>query len=703
MTETEASKIKRSSSQMTIAADNLVKLWLYRALLKLDGSAGMLCTYGWEDPWLTDFLDVADCTDEKDDPSLKFLKIKLRQLLENYERKSVRKSVPKTLLVNVERIGKVLPLTPVSRQLLAFVIILHNSRSLACGLELLNILSNNNLYHALSAILDIPEKMIRSELCQDSPLIRSGLLQLTQRRCRFQEKIVPLSIEFAERMMIPQSGGDSIFNDIFFRSSSPTLTRKDYSQVESQFDILSALLNNNGGAINPGVNVLIYGVPGVGKTEFARLLAQETGLTPYEVASAAIDGEPFEGKQRIDAYRAAACLLERGKNLLIFDEAEDIFGNGNNFFGPPSIAQTRKAWMNRALEQNHVPTIWLTNAIEGIDSAFMRRFSMVIEMKVPTRSCMQEMVRDVAGDLLTSHSIDRLAEIPQLSPAVLSCAARVVRSVRHVIGQENADEAMRLIVNGTLVAQGYNGMPRQAANDGKGIYSTNYIAADVDLARIAAGIRNARRGRLCLYGPPGTGKSAFGRWLADEIDAPLHVKRISDILSPYVGKSEQQLAKVFRDASAEHAVLMLDEVDSFLQDRKGARHSWEITQVNEMLTQMEAFDGVFIASTNLMDGLDEAALRRFDLKVKLGFLKSDQAVALLHEYCRELELGSVSDSHRATVASIQNLTPGDYATIARRHGFSPLVSASEFVGGLQGEARMKREGRMQAMGFVVNG
>ncbi|MBW6608203.1 ATP-binding protein, partial [Salmonella enterica subsp. enterica serovar Weltevreden] len=87
--------------------------------------------------------------------------------------------------------------------------------------------------------------------------------------------------------------------------------------------------------------------------------------------------------------------------------------------------------------------------------------------------------------------------------------------------------------------------------------------------------------------------------------------------------------KAFRKAQNDGAVLLIDEVDSFLQDRRGAQHNWEVSEVNEMLTQMESFSGVFVASTNLMEGLDQAALRRFDLKVKFDYLRADQAWALL--------------------------------------------------------------------------
>ena len=136
--------------------------------------------------------------------------------------------------------------------------------------------------------------------------------------------------------------------------------------------------------------------------------------------------------------------------------------------------------------------------------------------------------------------------------------------------------------------------------------------------------RSHAQARLCFYGPPGTGKTAFGHWLAQELGKTLMVKRVSDLVSPYVGTTEQNLAQAFDRAQQEDAVLLLDEVDSFLQDRRKARQSWEVTAVNEMLTQMESYRGLFIASTNLMSDLDEASLRRFDLKVHFGYLKAAQ-------------------------------------------------------------------------------
>ena len=102
--------------------------------------------------------------------------------------------------------------------------------------------------------------------------------------------------------------------------------------------------------------------------------------------------------------------------------------------------------------------------------------------------------------------------------------------------------------------------------------------------------------------------------LAEVLDRPLMLKRASDLQSKWLGEAEQNMARMFRDATTDGAVLLLDEADTFLRDRRGAEKSWEVSQVNEMLTQLETFHGVFIASTNLMESLDQAALRRFELK-----------------------------------------------------------------------------------------
>ncbi len=159
---------------------------------------------------------------------------------------------------------------------------------------------------------------------------------------------------------------------------------------------------------------------------------------------------------------------------------------------------------------------------------------------------------------------------------------------------------------------------------------------------------------------------------------------------------------MFRQATADGAVLLLDEADSFLQERQKASHSWEVTQGNELLTQMEDFEGLFVCSTNLMDSLDKASLRRFDYKIKFGHLKPGQAWALFNEVISSHGRGRLDDRCHQKLARYSNLTPGDFATVVRRNRLaaSPLTP-QRLLEGLAREARFKDRNRSKGIGFTA--
>ncbi len=134
---------------------------------------------------------------------------------------------------------------------------------------------------------------------------------------------------------------------------------------------------------------------------------------------------------------------------------------------------------------------------------------------------------------------------------------------------------------------------------------------------------------------------------------------------------------------------MIDEVEGFLEDRRGAQRAWEVTQVNELLTQMESFPGIFFATTNLMPRVDQAALRRFDLKACLDYLSADQAWALFCMQCKELELGCPSEAAEQEIRRLRNLAPGDFAAVNRQSGFQPIDSPDDLCARLRAESQFK--------------
>lgn len=200
-------------------------------------------------------------------------------------------------------------------------------------------------------------------------------------------------------------------------------------------------------------------------------------------------------------------------------------------------------------------------------------------------------------------------------------------------------------------------------------------------------------GIFCFHGPAGTGKSELARHIADRLEKPLLVKRASDLLDMYLGQTEQRIAAMFDDARQRDAVLVLDEADSFLRDRRGAHHSWEVTQVNELLTQMEAFDGIFIATTNLMESLDAASLRRFPWKIRFDYLKPGQRWGLFAQEFVRLG-GEIAQAAvwKESVLRLDRLTPGDVAAVVRQYElWDETPSAKEFCRRLAAEVAAKAE------------
>jgi SpoVK/Ycf46/Vps4 family AAA+-type ATPase len=166
----------------------------------------------------------------------------------------------------------------------------------------------------------------------------------------------------------------------------------------------------------------------------------------------------------------------------------------------------------------------------------------------------------------------------------------------------------------------------------------------------------------------------------------------------YLGGTEKNLARAFMKAEAEGAVLLLDEVDSFLFPRAEAVRSWEISQTNEMLVRVESFAGILIATTN-SDRLDEAILRRFDLKVELRPLTAEQRARLFVSLCEAVGVPPPGPEELAGVAALDKLCAGDFVAVERRLGFCAPKSAAEVVAALEEERGHKKGVARGKIGF----
>ena len=581
---------------------------------------------------------------------------------------------------NIDKLTQLLSLNTAEQTVFRLAIQLRLDEALK---ELSGALPKSNLAElgeVLSNLFDLPKSDIISALKDKGKLLGYGLLARNYNPDRLHEYLDwGKMLDFDEFISEPLN--EQVLLKVCTKPAiEPSLSLDDFAYLNEMKTMMLDYLQSSFAIHRKGVNILIYGAPGTGKTELATLLGKVLSVSVHNITYMDEDGDVISAEDRLNKCRFAQKVLEGQSSLLIFDEIEDVFRG--SFFGQ-SVAQQNKAWMNQLLENNNVPMIWLSNSVSGIDPAFLRRFDLILEMPDLPLKNKSALITQLTEGKLSPAYVQHFAKVRSLTPAILSRTIRVAKE----LNTSNFAETLLMMFNQTLKSQ--NKPKIEPLVLGKANYNLDYVACNDNIHRISEGLKRSKKGRICCYGPPGTGKTAWAAWLAEELDMPLLLKQGSDLLNRYVGGTEQNIAQAFEQAKADNALLVLDEVDTFLFSREGADRSWERSQVNEMLTQIERFEGLMVVSTNLIEVLDPAALRRFDLKLKFDYLTLPQRLDFAKQQAEILGLPLLSEEDFTQIESLNLLTPGDFAAVARRHQFSPFQKVQDWLSALQGECEVK--------------
>ncbi len=489
---------------------------------------------------------------------------------------------------------------------------------------------------------------------------------------------------------------------LFSPAQPPTLALSDFSHLSKDLALLLPMLTVACRDRTVGFDALVWGPPGTGKTELARVIAQEVGARLYEVNVSDDDGDSLKGSRRVEEWTLSQRMLgHKSASLVLFDEGEDVFPRSGlaEMFGLEPETAICKGWMNKALETHAVPTIWISNSTAQIDRAYLRRFDVVVEVRPPPASIRRGMLARHLGQLaISSGWLDRMASDDRLLPAHIERAARAVR-----MAAPNGEAATQAALDRLLAPQlDRVGVRQDAGNMACGAYDLTLVNASHDVSALTAALTLRPRGTLCLYGPPGTGKTAFVQQLSTLTGIPLLQKRASDLLGKYVGENEKAIASMFRQTCDERKILFLDEADTILQDRSRAKQQWEVSIVNELLQQMEGFQGLFICATNLVDTLDRASLRRFSLKIRFDPLNPTQRWQMLDQTLRQLGamLPDAAETLRAQLDRLDSVTAGDFAAVARQVAMmGGVATADALVAALQEEVSLKGGTTRKSAGF----
>ena len=554
----------------------------------------------------------------------------------------------------------------------------------------------------LASVLKTNHTKIQKLLMADMPLRKFEFIDDRHRYGNFELE------GLAEKLMVEPLSKQEMMKSIARIYPKSTLKRTDFNYMQRDLDMLLDYCKNTK---NP--SIFLYGRAGVGKNEIAALIAKELDKDLWEIHN--IDTQGIMREDRLEQFIRAQSMLNADKSVILLDECEEFFPS---LYPKYNEDKASKNTLNKMLESVKIPSIFLSNSA-AIDPAFLRRFDIVLEIHAPPKEKKQEMIEKALksqGIKLDSKIITQISE-SSLSQGVLLQACKVTKTLaKHKLStqspkerQKSIKESLIQVLNEHLKLQGEKLISINVKKEQNLPYDMSLINASMDMKSLCEKIKNvcgtkdskdfattdSTQGiRILAYGMAGSGKSEFAKALAKELDKPIMLKKASDLLSMWLGKSEQNIAKAFSEAEQKGAILVLDEVDSFLQDRSGAYHSWEVTQVNEMLTQMESFQGIFIATTNFMTNLDKASIRRFDMKIEFKPLDSARFIKAFGLYARHLGISDYvefleSSFAKRAIAKLDNICFGDFALIARSANFTPLTSSQQLLEKLQEESKLK--------------
>lgn len=610
-------------------------------------------------------------------PKIRKVLAEIEQVLAKYG-ENYPKITPTPAQKNMEYLVHIFRLSKEERAVVYFLSAMQNNELLQeCVREFSGDLEEEE--DTLTMVAGLPKGLGNSLLNQEAPLMRLGILFRTRYRGNLnlsswvQEFICSLHKNDAARyealIGVPVPSKDE-------------LTVKDFAYVEAA-KLATRLMKQ--AKHTKGFNILLYGTPGTGKSSFAQVLAQSAKLNLYPVG-VCNNGEEEKNYRLQQLYRKQFLLKTVKNTCLLLDEGEDIFSSLET--------RTSKVEINNLLENNEVPVIWTTNKIHRMDPAYIRRFTLAVCFDKPP----VEMRQKIWNKYLSANKITytkgdtlALAKKYEVQPSMIAGAAQAARMDKG--GLPTVQEHLSFMI------QALNGGRKNPEEEKTNIrFYPALIHADMDLQALTTQL--TRLGRLnfslCLYGASGTGKSAYARYLADKLGLEVVQRRASDLISCYVGETEQNIAKAFAQAREDKSLLIFDEADSFLRDRSTAARSWEVSSVNEMLTWMESHPYPFICTTNLMESLDPASLRRFSFKVKYNFLTSQQ-VKEAFDYFFGIKIAL------AETAGLDKLTPGDFTLVKNKAeilGTSTQFSAVKEM--LETEQKLKHNAYGNGIGFRTN-
>jgi SpoVK/Ycf46/Vps4 family AAA+-type ATPase len=543
---------------------------------------------------------------------------------------------------------------------------------------------------------------VRNNLQTNGRLVQLGLIEIENRSICFDFEITGSVLDYLNGF-----SNLSLLERYCQQYKGSAYDIDSFNLSPSKKEIILSLIRSN-----TSCHILLHGEAGSGKTEFAKSVGKECGKPVHFVKH---ESTSEKSNKRI-ALQVADRTIDPGKSIVVVDEADWLINTWRIF------AHTKepldKEWLNAFMDNSSAQFIWVTNDVDFIDSSVLRRFTYHIHFRKFTRTQREKAWRRaIKGhpqqSFFTDEVVDYLAGKYDVNVSGIHLALEVLSRLGFESNKcdpeilkgyiEDILSNHKKLIDGTIKSNS-SPVPKQ--------YDLDALHVDTDIHEFIRSFEEYYRlsesgnefsgdGFTALFwGMTGTGKTEFAKYVAYRLKREIYSKRVSDLLSPYIGMTEKNIRDAFNEAEENKAILLLDEADSLFINRENALQSWEISQTNELLTQMNSYQGALICCTNLLDILDNASIRRFDWKIEFRPLTDTNKVTVYKKYFSNGTFLEEKDLKR--IQNIENLTFGDIYAVWRRLRFSKKKRANhdKIIRAIEKESEYRRGHNSNKIGYL---
>jgi len=487
--------------------------------------------------------------------------------------------------------------------------------------------------------------------------------------------------------------------------------------------------------IRPPRGILLCGPPGCGKTMIARALSSEINANYIELNGSEVFNPLYGESEKVlrDAFRKAR---EKTPAIILIDELDTLGTARSATRGDLErrLVNTLLTEMDGLRSLGNVIVVATTNTPDTLDPALRRpgRFDYEIRIGVPDRKGRRDILgkltkhmaitddvglddiarrthgfvgadlmllcREAAFDALTSaRTMDELASAaPAVTLGLQISRMHFESALKRVRPSALREFAVEVPTNlGWKDVGGLSGVKETI------IQEVIQVLKDPESFE-QVGIRPVRG--VLLYGPPGTGKTLLARIIANEAEANFISVKGPEVLSKWVGESEQRIRQLFGKArESSPCIIFFDEIDSLCAARGRSVSDVGDRVVNQLLTEMDGFATgkhvIVIAATNRSELIDPALLRpgRFDYQIHVPLPDSHGReevfkVHLASKRCSaEVDAAALArETETFSGAHIEEVTRRAALTAFRENGFR--VEGTEIsMGHLREAIRIVRE------------